>query len=83
MCRQAGKGRQRKAGAHVRDWVACRSFWCEKVKAKLVVLVTGLLGKEEGEARGGVSTGFGAGKSSARVLCDAVTRLRDVADREA
>ncbi len=38
------------------------------------------------EARGGVSTGFGAGKSSVWVsecmLYDAVTRLWDVADRE-
>ncbi len=46
----------------------CRSFRCEKVKAKWAALVTVLLCKEGLEARGGVSTGFGAGKSSACVL---------------
>ncbi len=34
MCSQAGKGRQRKVGAHVKELVACSSFRCEKVKAK-------------------------------------------------
>ncbi len=49
------------ARTHVGEWVTCSSFRCEKVKADLVTI---LLGKEGGEARGGVSTGFGAGRSS-------------------
>ncbi len=41
-------------------------LWKEKtvVKAKLAIMATFMLGKEGGEARGGMSTGFGAGKSS-------------------
>ncbi len=50
---------------HCYGSVACSLFRCEQVKAKWAVLVTVLLGKEGGEARGGVATGFGAGKSSA------------------
>ncbi len=41
-----------------------------------------LLGKEGREARDGVSTGFGTGKGSECAHGDAVSRLRDVTDRE-
>ncbi len=46
------------------------------------MLVALLLGKERLETRGGVSIEFGTGKGSEGARGDAVTRLRDVADRE-